>query len=118
MEMKIKELFQITEAARACGLSRSTLLRMEEKGLLTPAYTSPDSGRRYYDNHNVARIMQIEKFKAMGLSSEQIIDYFVRGGDAGDMLTVLERRLHDLQRSLPRPGEDRHPRLLLLRGKC
>ncbi len=28
-----KELFQITEAARACGLSRSTLLRMEEKGL-------------------------------------------------------------------------------------
>ena len=100
MEMKIKELFQITEAARACGLSRSTLLRMEEKGLLTPAYTSPDSGRRYYDNHNVARIMQIEKFKAMGLSSEQIIDYFVRGGDAGDMLTVLERRLHDLQRSV------------------
>ena len=29
-----KELFQITEAARACGLSRSTLLRMEEKGLI------------------------------------------------------------------------------------
>ena len=36
-----KELFQITEAARACGLSRSTLLRMEEKGLLTPAYLRP-----------------------------------------------------------------------------
>lgn len=52
-----KEFFQITEAARACGLSRSTLLRMEEKGLLTPAYIAPDSGRRYYDNHNVARIM-------------------------------------------------------------
>lgn len=28
-----KQLFQITEAARACGLSRSTLMRMEEKGL-------------------------------------------------------------------------------------
>ena len=67
MGMK-KEFFQITEAARACGLSRSTLLRMEEKGLLTPAYIAPDSGRRYYDNHNVARIMQIEKFKSMGIS--------------------------------------------------
>lgn len=78
-----KELFQITEAARACGLSRSTLLRMEEKGLLTPAYIAPDSGRRYYDNHNVARIMQIEKFKSMGISNEQIINYFVRGGEAG-----------------------------------
>lgn len=27
-----KKLFQITEAARACSLSRSTLLRLEEKG--------------------------------------------------------------------------------------
>ena len=95
-----KELFQITEAARVCGLSRSTLLRMEEKGLLTPAYIAPDSGRRYYDNHNVARIMQIEKFKSMGISNEQIINYFVRGGEAADMLAALEDRLHDFQRSI------------------
>ena len=67
MPEDLKKLFQITEAARACSLSRSTLLRLEEKGLLTPAYTAPDSGRRYYDNHNVARILQIEKLKAMGL---------------------------------------------------
>lgn len=95
-----KELFQITEAARACGLSRSTLLRMEEKGLLTPAYIAPDSGRRYYDNHNVARIMQIEKFKSMGANNEEVIDYFVRGGEAADMLAALEGRLHELQRSI------------------
>lgn len=95
-----KEFFQITEAARACGLSRSTLLRMEEKGLLTPAYIAPDSGRRYYDNHNVARIMQIEKFKSMGISNEQIINYFVRGGEATDILATLAERLHDFQRSV------------------
>ena len=29
--MDTKKLFQITEAAHACGISRSTLLRMEEK---------------------------------------------------------------------------------------
>ena len=34
MEKDTKQLFQITEAARACGLSRSTLMRMEEKGLI------------------------------------------------------------------------------------
>lgn len=100
METEIKGLFQITEAAKACGLSRSTLLRLEEKGLLTPAYISPDSGRRYYDNHNVARIMQIEKFKSMGLNSKQIMDYFVRGGEASDMLKALEVRLNDLKRSV------------------
>ena len=100
MEKDTKQLFQITEAARACGLSRSTLMRMEEKGLLTPAYTAPDSGRRYYDNHNVARILQIEKFKAMGLDTEDIAAYFAHGGEASGMLTVLERRLLDLQRSV------------------
>ena len=62
MEKNTKDLFQIAEAAHACGLSRSTLMRMEEKGLLTPAYIAPESGRRYYDNFNVARILQIEKF--------------------------------------------------------
>mgnify|MGYP000807133867 FL=1 len=39
MAENTKQFFQITEAARACGLSRSTLMRMEERGLLTPVFT-------------------------------------------------------------------------------
>ena len=89
MAENTKQFFQITEAARACGLSRSTLMRMEERGLLTPVFTAPDSGRRYYDNHNVARIMQIEKFKAMGLGSKEIADYFAQGGEAEVLLEAL-----------------------------
>ena len=89
MAENTKQFFQITEAARACGLSRSTLMRMEERGLLTPVFTAPDSGRRYYDNHNVARIMQIEKFKAMGLGSKEIADYFAHGGEAEVLLEAL-----------------------------
>ena len=81
METDTKSLFQITEAAHACGVSRSTLMRMEEKGLLAPAYVAPESGRRYYDNHNIARVLQIEKFKSMGLGAQEIADYFVRGGE-------------------------------------
>lgn len=100
METDIKKFFQITEAAHACGLSRSTLMRMEEKGLLTPAYIAQDSGRRYYDNHNVARILQIEKFKAMGFHTDELSEYFVHGGDASKLLVVLEARLRDMQRSV------------------
>ena len=95
-----KKLFHITESAHACGLSRSTLMRLEEKGLLTPAYIAPESGRRYYDNHNVARILQIEKFKAMGLSTDEIAAYYTHGGEASGQLAVQEKRLHDLQRSV------------------
>lgn len=100
MEQNKKALFQITEAAHACGLSRSTLLRMEEKGLLTPACIAAESGRRYYDNHNVARIMQIEKFKAMGLGTEEIAGYFARGGEVTDLLSVLERRQREIDRGV------------------
>lgn len=100
MEKNSKKLFQITEAAHACGLSRSTLMRMEDKGLLTPSYVAAESGRRYYDNHDVARILQIEKFKSMGLSIEQIADYFAHGGETSALLAALEERLRDLQRSV------------------
>lgn len=98
MEKDTRPLFQITVAAHACGLSRSTLLRMEEKGLLAPAYIAPDSGRRYYDNHNVARVLQIEKLKAMGLGTEEIAGYFASGGEVTDLLSMLEERLRELLR--------------------
>ena len=100
MEKDTRPLFQITEAAHACGLSRSTLLRMEEKGLLAPAYIAPDSGRRYYDNHNVARVLQIEKLKAMGLGTEEIAGYFASGGEVTELLSMLEERLRELSRGV------------------
>ena len=93
-------LFPISEAAHACGLSRSTLMRMEEKGLLTPACVAPESGRRYYDNHNVGRILQIEKFKAMGLDAAEITAYFAQGGEVSSLLAALDGRLQELQRSV------------------
>ena len=45
--MDTKNLYQISEVAHACNVSRSTILRMEEKGLLYPFYVSKESGRRY-----------------------------------------------------------------------
>lgn len=100
MNTHTSELYAITEAAHACGLSRSTLLRLEARGLLTPAYTSPDSGRRYYDNYNIARILQIEALRAMGLSTQDTISYFASGGDAAGQLRVMEARLRELERSV------------------
>lgn len=100
MNTHASELYAITEAAHACGLSRSTLLRLEARGLLTPAYTSPDSGRRYYDNYNIARVLQIEALRAMGLSAQDIAAYFASGGDASEQLRVMEARLREFERSV------------------
>ncbi len=100
MNNDTKKMFRIAEAAKACGISRSTILRMEESGLLTPAYTDPVSGRRYYDNHNISHIIEIENLKYMGLGAEKIASYFASGGDAEVLLAPLEEKLSMLQRSV------------------
>ena len=76
MSQDTELLFSISQAAKACNLSRSTLLRMEERGLLTPAYIAPGSNRRYYDNYNIARILQIKQFQSMGFDTEETAAYF------------------------------------------
>ena len=93
-------LFSIRQAAHACGLSRSSLIRLEEKGLLTPACTDAENGYRYYDNHNIARILQIQKFQQMGFSPEEIISYYEGGGKADELLAVLEQRLSVLRQQV------------------
>lgn len=96
----MKNLFQISEVSKACGVSRSTIMRMEEKGLLKPTYVSPDSGRRYYDNFAVAHILQVGKLRSMGLTNDEIIKYYSEGGKISDILPSLEARLSNLLRGV------------------
>lgn len=93
-------LFSISQAAHACNLSRSSLIRLEEKGLLTPARTNAKSGYRYYDTNNISRILQIQKFQWMGFSPEEIISYYESGGKADGLLDGLEQKLSVLQQQI------------------
>lgn len=93
-------LFSIRQAARACNLSRSSLIRLEERGLLTPACTDAKSGYRYYDTHNISRILQIQKFKQMGFRTEEIISYYENSGKADALLSSLEQKLYVLQQQV------------------
>ena len=93
-------LFSIRQAARACNLSRSSLIRLEERGLLTPAYIDVNNGYRYYDNNNISRILQIQKFQWMGFSPEEIRAYYAGGGKADELLVSLEDKLSILQQQV------------------
>lgn len=93
-------LFFINQAAHATNLSRSSLIRLEEKGLLTPVYTDPDTGYRQYNNDNIARILQIQKFQRMGFSTEEIRSYYASNGKAEGLLATLEQRLFTLQQQI------------------
>ncbi len=82
--------YSISELARSCGLSRSTLLYYDRLGLLKPAGRS-GSGYRYYTDAEQQRLERIGHFRQAGLSLKEIRAVLSSGGKPGTRL--LEERL-------------------------
>ena len=87
-----RKLFTITEVARACGVSRSTLLRMEESGFLKPFRVDPETGYRYYDLSAVSAVGQYQMLQSIGLTRKEIGDVYYERIDSSDFLEMLRQR--------------------------
>lgn len=86
-------MMTITTLARCCGLSRSTLLYYESRGLLRrPPRTG--GGYRAYGKPDLERLQQIALYRKVGLSLAAIRTVLDRPG--GNATAVLERRLVDI----------------------
>ncbi len=92
------KLFTMRQVAAATGLSRSTIMRIENRGFLTPAYVSPTSGNRYFDMYNVSRILSVQQLLELGFTNDEVRQYFSAGADAAELFVLVERRLRTLQR--------------------
>ncbi len=104
-----RKLFTIKEMTRACGVSRTTLIRMEEDGFLTPYRVDPDTGYRYYDLQNVAAVGQYQRLQESGLSRKEIADLYYERVDSGVFLKAQRQKLNRLRRFLDE-YEFRHDR--------
>ena len=91
--IRLRDLFTVSQVSRSCGISRATILRLEDKGLLTPARVDEQNGYRYYDNRNVSQIMQIQLFLELGMSYDDILLYYRTGGSSRELLRRAEARL-------------------------
>ena len=94
------QLFSIREFSRACGVSRASLLRMEECGFLTPYRIDPETGYRYYDAHNAAEVGQFQLLQTLGLSRREITDYYYEKYSNLDFLKQQRIKLNRMQRVL------------------
>lgn len=90
--MILDKCFATHQVCKSCGISRSTILRLEDRGLLKPAFIDPETGVRRYDNDNVAQIMQIKRFLDMGLSYDDVVLYYQSGGTSRELLTRVEEQ--------------------------
>ena len=95
-----KDLFTVSQVCKVCGISRSTVLRLENRGLLTPAYCDEQSGYRYYDNHNINKILQIKAFLEMGLQYDDILEFYNSGGSSSGLVEKMKKQLALLSRTV------------------
>jgi DNA-binding transcriptional MerR regulator len=105
----------VTELARGCGLSRSTVLYYESIGLLKPAGRTESRYRKYGDRE-AARLKQICLYREAGLRLDDIRSLLDRPAE-GDALSVLQRRLHEIAAEIERLRGHQRSILALLRNK-
>jgi DNA-binding transcriptional MerR regulator len=85
-------VFSIGEFSRATGLTIKTLRFYHEKGILVPACTDPQSGYRYYGEHQLDRARVISQLRSLEFSLEQIAEILATCDDESDVLDQLERQ--------------------------
>lgn len=95
-----RHYFTIKEFAKACGLSRTTLIRMEESGFIKPCKVDPVTGYRYYDAVNVTEVAQYKFLQTLDLSRSELTDYYFQRIDSMDFITKQRERLSRMQRVL------------------
>ena len=106
-------MLTVSQLARLCGLSRTTLLYYESIGLLSPALRS-DSNYRRYSTAELERLRIICAYRDAGLrlsDIRQILDE-----QSNEATTVLKRRLLELDGEIETLREHQNAILRLLQA--
>lgn len=105
-------MWTVTQLARACRLSRSTVLYYESIGLLKPARRSASNYRKYSED-DMQRLREICMYRDAGLKLADI--RAVLGNKGGEAAAVLRRRLVELDAEVSRLRDHQMAILRLLK---
>lgn len=83
--------FSTKQAAKACGLSPTTLIRMQKEGLVLPTGVGDNKYRRY-ETHEICAILQFLKLKSLGLSKQETYDQYYGKGDIQKTIDALMQK--------------------------
>lgn len=97
--MSKNDLFTTNQAARLCSVSRATVLRMEERGLVIPSVRSADNQPRYYTPSDISRLLQVLSLSDKGFSQEEILKILDPSGFQ-EGIRDLEAKLYYMNRIL------------------
>ena len=106
--MNNKNLFSIGEVAKAVGITRKTILGYEAKGLINPDKKEESTGNRYYTIDTFTQIRTIRVFQNLGLSLDEIREYFNGTSDLQPMINRLEKMRDELNLTIEKLKERTH----------
>jgi len=103
--MHNKNLFSIGEIAKAAGITRKAILNYEIKGLIKPDKKDGSNGNRYYTIDTFTQIRTIRFFQDLGLSLDEIREYFHDTSDLQPMISRLEKMRDEITLALEKLKE-------------
>ena len=106
--MRNNDLFSIGEVAKAVGITRKTILNYETKGLIKPDKKDGKTGNRYYTIDTFTQVRTIRVFQDLGLSLDEISQYFSDSSDLQPMITRLEKMRDELNLTIEKLKERTH----------
>lgn len=95
--MNKKNMFSIGKIAKAVGITRKTILNYEAKGLITPDKKDSATGNRYYTIDTFTQVRTIRTFQNLGLSLDEVREYFNDSADLQTMINRLEKTKNELE---------------------
>ncbi len=93
-------MFRIGEFSRIAQVSGRLLRYYDEIGLLSPEYTDPQTGYRYYSAHQLPRLNRILVLKELGLSLEQVARLVEQDTSVDEIRGMLTLRKAQIERSV------------------
>ncbi len=99
---KNKNLFSIGEIAKSINITRKIILNYEAKGLIKPDVKEGHTGNRYYSIDTFTQIRSIRVFQSLGLSLDEIREYFSDKTDLTPLIKRLEALRDEIELNIAR----------------
>lgn len=89
-------VYTVSQVATTCGVSRSTLLRLEEEGLLIPSIHDAAGTKRMYSFLDLMKLREIITLHNYGFTHSIIKEYFEDNGNCTNLIALLAAKQSDI----------------------
>ena len=93
-------MFRIGDFSKIAQVSGRLLRYYDEIGLLSPEFTDPQTGYRYYSARQLPRLNRILVLKELGLSLEQVARLLARDTSTDEMRGMLAQHKAQIEQSV------------------